>query len=484
MRHSTVYTVGNALNRAGAFLLLPAYTRYLSVAEYGSLELFSTVAAVISGFLSLGLSHATLRFYFEYEDEAQRRSVVSTNLMASFALGCLGALIVGPARGPLMAYLFPGADYRYGLWLVLATLVLELSSQVCLAYLRALERSLFFVLVTIGKLLVQLAANTLLLVVFKAGVEGVLLGNLIAVAVGWLAVAGFTFRRCGFRFELDKLTPVLRYSFPFLLATLVGLVSGNLDRLYVSGLMSLEALGIYSLAMKFSRLTSDLIGDPFSRAYGAFRFSVMGRSDADAIQARIVRYLAAFLALVGLSIVYFGRDALVLMADRRFWPAADILPPLVLAAVLQVLTYPMQTGFLYHKATRHVFHVGVVQAVLTTGGSFALIKLFGLAGACAAPVLISVVAMLQTHHLSQRYFVVHYEYRRLAWIAGLTLLFFAAALPLAALPLLPAIAAKLALLAGFLLAVLASPAVERDELLRARAFVEQRWSARREEKAA
>ena len=67
---------------------------------------------------------------------------------------------------------------------------------------------------------------------------------------------------------------------------------------------------------------------------------------------------AAFLALIGLGIVYFGRDALVLMADRKFWPAADLLPPLVLAAVLQVLTYPLQTGFLYHKATRHVFHVG------------------------------------------------------------------------------------------------------------------------------
>jgi O-antigen/teichoic acid export membrane protein len=484
VRHSTVYTVGNALNRAGAFLLLPAYTRLLSVAQYGSLELFSTVSAVISGLLSLGLSHATLRFYFEYEDDAQRRSVVSTNLIASFVLGCLGALVVGPFRGPLMAYLFPGADYRYGLWLVLATLVLELSSQVCLAYLRALERSLFFVLVTVGKLIVQLAANLLLLVVFKAGVEGVLLGNMIAVGAGWLAVAGYTFRRCGFRFELDKLTPVLRYSFPFLLATVVGLVSGNLDRLYISGLMSLEALGIYSLAVKFAKLVSDLIGDPFSRAYGAFRFSVMGRSDADAIQVRILRYLAVFLAVLGLGIVYFGRDALVLMADRKFWPAAGLLPPLVLAAVLQVLTYPMQTGFLYHKATRHVFHVGIVQAVLTTGGTFALIKGFGLAGACAAPLLITVVAMVQTHLLSQRYFVVHYEYGRLAWVAGLTLLFFAAGLPVAALPLVAGIAAKLVLLTAFVGALLLSPAVERDELRRAWAFLQRRLGARREAEAA
>jgi O-antigen/teichoic acid export membrane protein len=474
-RHSGVYAFGNALNRAGAFLLLPAYTKYLSVGEYGSLELFSTVSAVITGLLSMGLAHATLRFYFEYEDERQRQSVVSTNLIAAFALGVLGSLLIAPAEGPLMAYLFPGASYRYGLWIVLATLVLELSSQICLAYLRALERSVFFVVLTVAKLLLQLVANTVLLVVYDAGVEGVLFGNFLAVALGFVVVGGFTLRHCGLRFEMDKLTPVLRYSFPFLLATLVAIVSSNVDRLFVNGLLSLEALGLYSLAVKFSRLTSDLIGEPFGRAYGAFRFTVMGRPDAAAIQARIVRYLAAFLAVVGLAIVYLGRDVLLLMADPKFLPAAALLPPLVLAGVLQVVTYPLQTGFLYHKATRHIFHISVVQALLTTGGSYLLIKYGGLRGASLSPLLVAVVVMVLTHRLSGRYFPVRYEYRRLAWLVGLTGVFFACGLPLAGLALGASLAVKTALLAAFVGVLLASPVFEREELSKGRDFLRKRF---------
>lgn len=478
-RHSTVYALGNALNRAGAFLLLPAYTRYLSVAEYGSLELFSTVASVVAGVLSMGLAHATLRFYFEYAEDRARRAVVSTNFMASFVIGLVGMTVVSRFEGPLMGYLFPGTGYPYGLWLVLATLVLELSSQICLAYLRALEQSLFFVTLTAAKLVLQLVANILLLVVFDAGVQGVLLGNLLAVTLGWLVLAFYTIRRCGLRFEMDKLVPVLRYSFPFLLATLVGIVSGNVDRLYVSRLLSLEALGLYSLALKFARLTGDLIGEPFGRAYGAFRFTVMDRPDAADIQARIVRYLAAFLCVVGLGIVFFSRDALVLMADPKFWPAAALVPPLVLAGVLGVITYPLQTGFLYQKASRHIAQLGFMQAVLTTGGGFALIKAFGLAGACAAILLAAAVSMVVTHRLSQRYFPVHYDYRRLGWLAGLTATFWAVSLPLAGLPLGAALPAKLLLVCLFVAVLLASPVFEAEEVARGRAVLRRRWTALR-----
>ncbi len=68
-RHSSVYAFGNVLNRLGAFVLLPVYTNYLTVSQYGAIELFYTIAAVVSSLLSIGIAHATLRFYFEYRDD-------------------------------------------------------------------------------------------------------------------------------------------------------------------------------------------------------------------------------------------------------------------------------------------------------------------------------------------------------------------------------------------------------------------------------
>ena len=52
-KHSYIYAIGNIINRIGAFLLLPVYTNYLTVGEYGALELFYGVSSVIFGFILL-----------------------------------------------------------------------------------------------------------------------------------------------------------------------------------------------------------------------------------------------------------------------------------------------------------------------------------------------------------------------------------------------------------------------------------------------
>lgn len=464
LQHSGIYTIGNALNRLGAFLLLPLYTNYLTAAEYGALELFYTVAAVVSGILSVGIAHATLRFYFEYKDDSDKRAVVSTNFIASFAISVVGALIILMFGDRINQQVFSGGDYGISLQLVFASMVLDLSSQIGLAYLRAREYSVLFVALSFGKLIIQVLANVILVIYVHAGVEGVLAGNLIAVAVGWILLVGFTIRHCGLVFHFDKLLPVLKYSLPFLFSTMVAIVTANVDRLLINELLTLEVLGVYALALKFSKLISDLIGEPFNRAYGAFRFSIMEREDAPEIQARIVRYISALLAFVSLGVVYFTGDLLRLISSEQYWSAGSLMPLLVLAACFQVLVYPMQTGILYQKATHHIFRIGLVQAVVSTVLGYVLIKYFGVIGACVTMAVSSAIAMLLTHRISQRYFEVLYDYRRLFWIFGLLVLFYVVSLPLEHFPLITAVAVKLLLLVGFMTTMLHSPAFSVDEV--------------------
>ena len=462
-RHSLIYALGNGLNRVGAFLLLPIYTNYLSVAEYGVLELFYAVAAVVSGVLSVGISHATLRFYFEYEDEDSRRALVSTSLIAAFVIAAAGAGVVAIGSAELAHRLFPDADYSRALLLILAMLVFDLSAEVCQAYVRAREKSLFFVAIAGARLVVQVVANSFLVIVLHAGVEGVLLGNLGAVAVGWTILVAYTVRHCGLRFHLRKLVPVLRYSFPFLLTTMVGIVAANVDRFLINGLLTVQALGIYALATKFAKLLAELIGEPFSRAYGAFRFSIMNSPEAAPMQARLVRYLLAGATIAGLGVLYFTRDLLMVMSDREFWPAAQILPLLVLAAILDLVSYPLQSGILFKKRTDQIFYIGTAIAVVRIAAGFALIGAFGLTGACAAVLLGSAVNVVLTDRLAQRFFPVKYEHGRLAYILLCAAAFYCASLPLASLAWPVALAGKCVLLAGYVAVLLISPIFDRHE---------------------
>ncbi len=475
-RSSAVYAVGNALGRVGSFLLLPIYTRYLSVAQYGELELFYVIGAVATGFLSVGIAHATLRFYYEYPDQADRNAVVSTNLIASFAITAAGTAAIAVVAEDLARLLLGDPSLALGVWLVLATLVFELSSQVALAYVRARERAMLFVAVALGKLVVQVVVNAWMLIVLEAGVVGVLTGNLVTVVVGWLVLAGFTVRHVGLAFSWKKLAPVLKYGYPFLLTTLVSLVAANVDRVLITGLITLQALGLYALATKFATLLSELIGEPFNQAYGAFRFTIMGQPHAAEVQARVVRYLLFASCFAALGLVYFVEAILHVMSDRAYHGAAAFVPILAAAAVARILTYPAQTGILYHKETRRIFHVAVAGAGVTTASGYFLISWLGLTGACLSVLLAAVVTLGLTHHFSQRYFPVRYEYGRLARIAVLAVAFHFAALTLAPLGPWPAFALKGLLLALFPLAVLAAGGVGHGEARQVGKFLRTRLS--------
>lgn len=470
-RHSSVYAVGNLINRIGAFLLLPLYTNHLSVAEYGSLELLYVGMAIVSGVLSVGIAHATLRFYFEYDDPADRHALISTNLIASFVICLIGVVAVVPWSGWLSHQAFGSTAYTMSIYLVLATIVFELSSQVSLAYLRAIERSSLFVAIAFAKLIIQIAANTYLVLVMHAGVQGVILGNLLTVLVGWVVLTAFTVRHCGFTFHRSKAGPVLRYSFPFLLSTLVGLVSSNTDRVLISSVVSLQALGLYALSLKFSNLLQELIGEPFNRAYGAFRFSIMNFPDAGKIQAKIVRYFLIICVAAALGVVFFTEDVLRVISAREYWPAAALLPVMLLASVLNVLAYPLQTGILINKQPRQIFYINVLVALVGISANIMLIPLIGLNGAVTALLIAAITNVTLTNAIAQRSFPVEYEYGRWLILAAIALVHFALGAAAGQLSGWASILAKAGLMTSFIAVVLMSPVVSRAELAEIRSFM-------------
>ena len=423
-KHSSIYAIGNIINRIGAFILLPVYTNYLSVGEYGIIEIFYVISSVISGVLAVGLAHATLRFYFEYKDISDRNSVVSTNMIGSFVISVVGTFIIAITASNIASHMFNSAEYVTGIYIILVTLIFELSSQICLAYIRAIEYSMFFVLLSIAKLIIQISVNTYLVVVEGAGVTGVLLGNMITVAVGWAVLASFTIYKCGIRFEYDKFKPIMKYSFPFLLSTVFALISSNVDKFTLSYLVSIEALGIYALALKFSMILEQLVGEPFSRSYGAFRYTVMNNEGANTIQASIVKYLLMLTLLLALCICYFAGNLLHIMSAKEFWAAEAIVPLVIVSSIIKIMIYPEQSGILFSKNTRYFFYFTLISAAVSVIANVVFISYYGLIGACFALIITDLTILFLTHKVSAKFFPVSYEYMPMLFAIGITCIFF------------------------------------------------------------
>ena len=85
--HAAVYALGDLLVMAAGFVLLPVYSRCLTVADFGLLEVFERVAEVAAVcLLARSIPLATFTFYKQARDEAEgRRAVAAGFLLASGA---------------------------------------------------------------------------------------------------------------------------------------------------------------------------------------------------------------------------------------------------------------------------------------------------------------------------------------------------------------------------------------------------------------
>ena len=113
LRHGGIYTLGMVLSRLVGFVMIPVYTRVLSPADYGVLEILSLTTDILSMLAGMGIGLAVMRFYYRAADQGERRVVVSSAallLAAVFvAVSSLGLIAAGPLTTLLLG---DGASVR------------------------------------------------------------------------------------------------------------------------------------------------------------------------------------------------------------------------------------------------------------------------------------------------------------------------------------------------------------------------------------
>jgi O-antigen/teichoic acid export membrane protein len=409
-RHTSIYALGNALLRLGSFILLPLYTTYLTVSDFGVLELLSSTASILASFLGIGLAHATLRFYFEYTEPTDRKAVVSTSFLTSLFVSVPVFYAISHLNGFICQYLLERRQLTTALNILYITLTLELLRQIGLSYLRAREYSTLYVALCASQLVVQVAVNIYTVRTLKYGVTGVLMGNLVSVSVGALCCYLIILKDCGLRYSYRILFDLVKYSYPFLFSSISSSIFKNSDRFIMKAFISLHALGIYGLAMKFAVILNELILEPFQRSYGAYRFSEMRNPKARDNQARVFAYIVVLVTWVAIAICTFSHYFLRIFTAPAYYETYEYIPFVVFAVVVGSCTYIFQTGILVQKSTIHLFYIDMISQFTAFCLAFILIQQFGIFGACIAVICREILYSFLTNYFSQKLYPIRYDF--------------------------------------------------------------------------
>ncbi|HEY2434200.1 MAG TPA: oligosaccharide flippase family protein [Vicinamibacterales bacterium] len=418
-RKTSTYTLGNFIYRGASFVLVPLYMRTLTPADFGILELITTIGYLVQTLISAGVAHAALRYYYEYEDERDRHAVISSALIGTFLYVSAAALIFALNAGNLSRWLFHSDAYALPFRLVALLMVLETTREINMAFVRAKERAGFFIVVSLLQLTVQISATVWTVVYLKLGFVGILWGTVAATACVWLLLTLFTARHCGLRFEPSRLRPLFGYAAPLMLSAMGWSTFQYLDRFVLNAFASLTALGLFSVALKVGSVIPILVVTPFTNSYGPFRFSIMKRPDAEHLYARTMTYYVAGAGLVTVALAGLSHELIRIAATPEYWGAAQLIPFAVIPGFFGGIQYCLQTGPLVRKETKCLFYIAIATGAVNIVLVLALVPTLGAIGAALAAVGSGIYGISHTYVVSQRFYPIAYEFKKLARIVGL-----------------------------------------------------------------
>jgi O-antigen/teichoic acid export membrane protein len=444
LRSSAAFAIPLFASRLLSVLLLPVYTRHLSTADYGILELLDLTLFIFSSLFGLQQSNAV--FYYLSKRPSDDSRVISTAFIGTALLG-FAAAGFGMVGAPWVSQLvFQSAQYSFALRLYFFSMAFSLLAEAGLTQLRAAEKLVWWNGAQLLRMGLQSVLAVILLLAFRLGYLSMLWGALGASAVVALAITAVFYRNNRPQFDTRLFGAMIRYSFPLSIASIAMLFIHYGDRFFLERSVSLDQIGIYALAYKIGML-SYMVHTPFVTYWARAMYDIDDESDGGRQYPRITTYLILLLTAAGALIVTFNRPLLALLAAPQFHQAAVYIPWITLAYIIRSIGDHLRTVFYTEARTGKTTTVTFVGAGTCLIGYSTLIPRYGVWGAVVATLVAFTVMCGYCFVEAQRVRHYRFEYGRLAKIALAAL---AACLPALLLPL-PHFWAQCAASTGFLL---------------------------------
>src|SRR5919109_1466517 len=242
---AAIYGVTRVLIKSLAFILVPVYARFLSVEEFGVLELILASGAFVNVVIAANMDGVFARFYFDREDRRWRRNIITLYLWIE---SVYPAVVVGLFilfSDQLSDRILGTAEYATLFVIVLVdvylTNVVDLPMNLC----RLRRKPVTFAAYSLARGLTQVVFTVLLVVVWEFGVKGILVASLISVCVAFVLTFREYARDLTRSVDWNVGREMVSFAWPGILGGLAFYTLNLVDRFFVQHYHGTAANGLY-----------------------------------------------------------------------------------------------------------------------------------------------------------------------------------------------------------------------------------------------
>ena len=415
VKDSLVYSLPTFVSRGLSFVLIPLYTRVLSPADYGALDIFLVFVNIVSLTLTLEISQGLARLYTTERSQENKVKYFCTALWFSvicYTVFCAIALYFsGPLAFGIMGQEQFGKSFEIGVVYIWTSGIFFL----LLNQLRWRLESLAYAAASLSMSLITAFSSVFLAYFLNFGLEGLMMGMAMGVLGGSVYCLWKLKDELALTFSFPFLKLMLSFSAPLVFAGGISWASLYCDRMMIKQFLTLDDLGIYGIGFRIASL-STLILIGAQSAFSPLVYSRIEDKNTPYEIARIFRIYAAFSISICVGIILFSDLIVRVIATEPFYGGAHLSIYLVPSLLLSS-GYVFAPGISIKKKTHYFIWINLSGLIANILIGLFLIPRLGLEGAAIASLCSSFLMFSLFMFASHRLYPVPHNWRKLFLVA-------------------------------------------------------------------
>lgn len=384
-KNTILVFIGNAGAKLIGLLMLPLYTRWLSVEDYGTTDIINVYVTFVMSIVSCCIAESLFIFPKDQNVEKQKKYFSSAVFFAAIALGVYAVFSAGLQLGAKSTNWHN--SFVDNVWLIYGLMAATMLQQMSQQFVRSIDQMKVYS--ATGIVLTVLTALFSWFFIPSYGVKGFVWAMIGANALA--AVFSLTFSKALIFFSfraIDKhhLKEMLAYSVPLIPNGIMWWLVGALNRPLMENYLGMHAIGIFAVANKFPGIVV-MVFNIFITSWQISVIEEYKKEGFEKFYNSVLRIILLGLFIVFVVVSVFSKIFVKLFATTDFSEAWIYISVLALGSVMQCLSAFFGTVFSAARISKYFFYSSIWGAITAIVLNFILIPWLGTMGAALATLL-------------------------------------------------------------------------------------------------
>lgn len=399
VKNTALFALNSIGTRLITFFLVPLYTVAFSTAEYGTIDLITTIATILVPIITINIGEAVMRF--SLDENADNNAIMSVGIFFTVLSLFFGFGIV------MIITLF--TEIKVNSWIIYFYCILQGMYQTFSCNLRGQEKLFQYAVANIISTFMSAILNIVFLIVFQWGITGYFLVYIISyiISVVYCAHVGNILKIIkNYHVEKNILKNMAKYSIVLVPNSLMWWIMNSSDHIMVTSMVGIAANGVYAISYKLPSILSSL-STVFNQAWAYSAIHENESSDRDEFNNAMYDKLLSFQLIITVSLMCIVKPFLKIYVQPSYYEAWKYIPYLLVGYFFLTLGTFLSTSYTVNKDSKGFLYSGLTGAAINVLLNWILIPIYGVHGAALATSVSYIIVFLYRVIDTKKYINIH-----------------------------------------------------------------------------